>query len=121
MKVDLGIGAIEAAAVVRSEQQHTKVKTMATVGLTAQEVAEVWNKALRDLNSKLAPIQAPPGVDVTEMERNPSVVRVPDDRRQAVYSVLVDMASAFMAVVDRNNTRIVEQLRAVGVDLPEAR
>lgn len=80
------------------------------LGLTSQEVVEVWNAALRSVNSKLAPIQAPPGVDVAAMERNPSVVRVPDVEQQPMYSVLVDMATAFIAVVDRNNARISEQL-----------
>lgn len=93
---------------------------MTTVGLTAQEVVEVWNAALRQVNSKLAPIQAPPGVDVRAMENNPSVVRVPDDRRQSIYSVLVDMAAALMAVVDRNNTRIAEHPRTAGVTLPDS-
>lgn len=91
----------------------------ARLGLTPQEIVELWNGALRDLNSKLAPIQAPAGVDVQAMERNPSVVRVPDVDQEPMYSVLVDVATTIMAIVDRNNTRIAEQLRAAGVNLPE--
>jgi len=91
----------------------------ARLGLTAQEIAEAWNQALRSLNSKLAPIQAPPGVDTRAMERNPSVMRVPDAEQQSMYSVLVDISGALIAVIDRNNARITEQLRAAGVNLPQ--
>ena len=91
----------------------------ARLGLTVQEIGEVWNQALRDLDSKLAPIQAPPGVDVQALERNPSVMRVPDAEQQSMYSVLVNTSAALVAVITKNNTRITEQLRAAGVDLPE--
>ena len=80
------------------------------IGLTPQEMAEAWNKALREVSSKLAPLQAPPGVDVTAMESNPSVIRVPDADQQSMYSVLLDMTAAFIAVVEQNNQRISEQL-----------
>lgn len=85
------------------------------IGLTPREVVEAWNTALRGVNSKLAPLQAPPGVDTDAMERNPSVIRVPDVDRQAMYSVLVDMTASLLAVVDQNNKRIGEQLKAAGV------
>ncbi len=85
------------------------------IGLTPREVAEVWNTALRGANSKLAPIEAPPGVDTEALERNPTVIRVPDADRQSMYSVLVGMNAALLAVVDQNNKRIGEQLKAAGV------
>ena len=90
------------------------------IGLTPQEIVEEWNGSLRSLNSKLAPIEAPAGVDVQALERNPSVVRVPDVKQQSMYSVLIDVSATIMAIVDQNNQRIAEQLRAAGVDdLPD--
>ena len=93
---------------------------MATrLGLTAQEIAETWNEGLRSLNSKLAPIQAPSGVDTRGMERDASIIRVPDAEQQSMYSVLVEMTGGLMSVIHRNNMRIEEQLRAAGVVLPD--
>ncbi len=86
------------------------------IGLTEQEIAAEWNKALRSLNSKLAPLQAPPNVAVKALESNPNIVRVPDADQQSMYSVLVDLTGGMVALMLANNRRIAEQLKAAGID-----
>jgi len=87
------------------------------LGLSRLELIARWNKSLRELNCKLAPLQGPPGVDAKAFESDPRVARVPetDPSKYSTYSAYVDITTAMMDLIASNNERIATQLRDAGV------
>ncbi len=83
------------------------------LGLTRLELVARWNKTLRELNCKFAPMQVPPGVDAKAMESDPRVARIPeaDSSKYPTYNAYVDITTAVMDLIAANNERIVSQLR----------
>jgi hypothetical protein len=84
------------------------------IGMSRLELVQRWNKTLRELNAKLAPMQGPPGVDLRAFENDPRVVRVPDSPpTYSTYSAYVDISTAVMDLIARNNERVEQQLRSL--------
>jgi len=88
-----------------------------SIGLTHDELAIKWNETLRQLNSKLAAPMLPPGMNSFDYTSNPAAIRVPepDPAKYPTHSAYIDMAAAMVAMIDLNNKKIAEQLRAAGV------